>query len=387
MNFKCLLTDAGNAIAFTALVNGGNIEFSKVEIGSGKQPSAEQATTLAQKKIDGQFLSISKNDDNSATINFCFDNKNVTEQFNFTEFAIYAKYTASGSKSAESEVLYAYGYTLDETGETIPTFTNANSYVKENIFLTFKIGSPDSLIVNLGEYEDYANKAAFEKHTADIENPHKVTAKQVGLGNVENISINNAAPTFVEANKFENIISGEKASVLWGKVKKMFSELSQHMTNSDNPHGVIWSQIYKKSQIPLPISLGGTGETSISNFKKILNQDVVVDLKDKITLGANTFNLFGDGFWRQNNTAFIFATFQISKALGQDEECLLMTLPNEICPPQLLIVHGQTSIQTENPSCSIKINPDGKVMLYSFGIENFPANTFFRFQAIYPLNS
>lgn len=70
-----------------------------------------------------------------------------------------------------------------------------------------------------------ADKAEFESHTKNKNNPHGVTKTQVGLGNVPNVSTNDQTPTFVQAITRSNLVSGEKISVSLGKVMKWFADL------------------------------------------------------------------------------------------------------------------------------------------------------------------
>lgn len=51
------------------------------------------------------------------------------------------------------------------------------------------------------------------------------TKSEVGLGNVPNVSTNDQTPTFTEASTRANIASGEKLSVILGKIKKWFTDL------------------------------------------------------------------------------------------------------------------------------------------------------------------
>lgn len=67
-------------------------------------------------------------------------------------------------------------------------------------------------------------------HLVDFMNPHKVNKEQVGLGNVSNVTTNDQTPTYTEATKFENISSGEKLSIAFGKIQKAISTLISHMT-------------------------------------------------------------------------------------------------------------------------------------------------------------
>lgn len=62
-------------------------------------------------------------------------------------------------------------------------------------------------------------------HTGNTSNPHSVTKSQVGLDNVPNVSTNDQTPTFSQASSRANIASGEKLSVILGKIMKYFADL------------------------------------------------------------------------------------------------------------------------------------------------------------------
>lgn len=52
-----------------------------------------------------------------------------------------------------------------------------------------------------------------------------ITKSDVGLGSVPNVATNDHQPTFTEATNRGNIVSGETISVLFGKIKKFFTDL------------------------------------------------------------------------------------------------------------------------------------------------------------------
>lgn len=52
-----------------------------------------------------------------------------------------------------------------------------------------------------------------------------LTKENVGLSDVENVSTNEQTPTFTEASTRANITSGETLSTLFGKIKKLFTDL------------------------------------------------------------------------------------------------------------------------------------------------------------------
>ena len=77
-------------------------------------------------------------------------------------------------------------------------------------------------------YDSLGQKAAtsdLTTHVSDTANPHGVTKEQVGLGNVPNVATNDQTPTYTAATSRSSINSGEKLSVTLGKIKKWLSDL------------------------------------------------------------------------------------------------------------------------------------------------------------------
>ena len=69
-------------------------------------------------------------------------------------------------------------------------------------------------------------------HLSDNSNPHNVTAKDIGLENVPNVSTNDQTPTYSKASTRINLVSGEKLSVSMGKIMKWLSDIQSHAFNS-----------------------------------------------------------------------------------------------------------------------------------------------------------
>lgn len=253
MDFIPVMTEHGNQIAIQTLFESGDIEFTRIEIGSGRNSIPEKSTALNNPIINGQFLGCERKD-NSAILKFTFDNKLVTESFNWTEYGVWGKF--KNQMGQTEEVLYAYGCT-NETGDKIPAFVGGSSYMKDNLNMVVAVGNANNVSVYLGEYEDYLNKDDFNTHLHDESNPHNVTKEQVGLGNVENVSISDAVPLFDEevlnsptsdAQKYI-VQPGEKVAVLWAKTKRANSDLFSHMKNYKNPHNVTLEQLTGASSL------------------------------------------------------------------------------------------------------------------------------------------
>jgi len=73
-------------------------------------------------------------------------------------------------------------------------------------------------------YRGDRGKAAYD-HSQTTGNPHGTTKGDVGLSNVPNVSTNDQTPTFTQATARNNIASGEKLSVIFGKIQKFFNDL------------------------------------------------------------------------------------------------------------------------------------------------------------------
>jgi len=91
--------------------------------------------------------------------------------------------------------------------------------------------------------DEGALRASFEAHEARRDNPHEVTAEQLGLGNVPNVATNDQRPTFTEATGEPELESGEKFSDLLGKLARALKALWEHIHNRDNPHQVTKAQV------------------------------------------------------------------------------------------------------------------------------------------------
>lgn len=113
------------------------------------------------------------------------------------------------------------------TGET------GKIYIAEDTNKTYRwsgsVYAEISASLALGEtsstaYRGDRGKVAYD-HSQTTGNPHGTTKSDVGLSNVPNVSTNDQEPTFTEASTRNNIASGEKLSVILGKIQKFFNDL------------------------------------------------------------------------------------------------------------------------------------------------------------------
>ncbi|MBO5968597.1 MAG: hypothetical protein J6S14_08885 [Clostridia bacterium] len=93
-----------------------------------------------------------------------------------------------------------------------------------------------------GEGNDIIKKA-IESHIKDKENPHGVTKEQLGLEKVDNVGVNDMAPTYGDITALSTLVSGEKLNAAFPKIKLAITKLIEHMTNEKNPHKVKLSDL------------------------------------------------------------------------------------------------------------------------------------------------
>ena len=158
------------------------------------------------------------------------------------------------------------------------------------------------------DYTDLSNKPSINgvtltgnKTTSDL----GIDKTAVGLGNVPNVATNDQTPTFTEASTRNNIASGEKLSVILGKVQKFFNDLktvafsgsytdlSNKPENPNTFQGTIaeWNALstaekkaYDHASIPDSID----GVTFPANKVVMTGGGNVEDAIDEVTSGLNS---------------------------------------------------------------------------------------------------
>lgn len=83
-----------------------------------------------------------------------------------------------------------------------------------------------------GQAAEDAIRDTVNAHLNNKSNPHGVTKAQTGLGNVPNVSTNDQTPTFTQAATLANIASGEKLTVMLGKIAKALADFIAHKADT-----------------------------------------------------------------------------------------------------------------------------------------------------------
>lgn len=132
-------------------------------------------------------------------------------------------FSESSTYAVDDIVLYTTGLYKCHTAVTTP-----GSWTGSTNWQVYKLSEGGGGGGGTSSYNDLTNKPSINgvtlsgnKTTSDL----GIDKTAVGLGNVPNVSTNDQTPTFTEASTRNNIASGEKLSVILGKVQKFFNDL------------------------------------------------------------------------------------------------------------------------------------------------------------------
>lgn len=175
-----------------------------------------------------------------------------------------------------------HGVTKDQVGlgnvPNVATNDQTPTYTTESTVQ--KLTSGEKLSVAMGKIA--AAVLSLNIHLANKNNPHNVSATQVGLGNVPNVATNDQTPTYTQASNNTALSSGEKLSVAMGKIAKAINSLISHLADTNNPHNVTKSHvglsnvnntsdaekpISTATQAALDLKANSTDVTSLGNTK------------------------------------------------------------------------------------------------------------------------
>lgn len=210
-----ILTNSG-AVLMTQVAAGRTVIFTRVESGSGYSASPAVLQNVVDKKQD-MFLDEVIFENRQAVVKTTLSNVQLEEEYQLRQVGVYAKLEGD-----EADTLVIIGQQYN--GEKIPSYGNGIIQIEYDIAM--KISGTGNVTIE-GVGTGYVTKGQFLAHLSDNDNPHKVTAKQLGLENVPNVDTDDQTPTFTEAEERENIASKEKLSVLFGKIRKWFSDLKE----------------------------------------------------------------------------------------------------------------------------------------------------------------
>ena len=307
------LTAAGRNLLLRGL-SGENINFTKVQLGNGPAQNPEEATALINPLLTLEFTDITVGEA-YVTLSAGFNNSEITQGFHITELG----YFATDPDDETAEILYAIGNENEATADYVPD--NSSRILEMQCDNLIFIGDAEDVTAEIAGSLVYATKEEFDAHLANHSNPHAVTAEQVGLGNVPNVTTDNQTPSFTEATVAENINSGETLKIIFGKIKYAITRLTSHLANHSNPHAVTAEQVgaartahmHNANDINagvLPVQRGGTGQTTVEGLvDSLVAADAGDTLLDNLAAGSS-------GIAPIDTDYFIVSTHQSSQTVS-----------------------------------------------------------------------
>ena len=261
------LTDEGLAMIVRA-INGETVTFTKLVLGNGTPSDLDNVTEMANPLLEVSFTD-SETEDSYLLLTGEVSSADIDTSFYGKELGVYAKID-------DEEVLYAYRYT--ETADYYPA-SDSGRTLELTISVVVQVGTAENVTAILVSGDAYASKTDFDNHVDDTTNPHEVTKEQVGLGNVPNVATNDQTPTFTQASVRTNIVSGEKLTLMLGKIAKLFADFATHISAS-NPHSITPAKIgaspteheHSTADITsgtLSIARGGSGVPQVNSITNI----------------------------------------------------------------------------------------------------------------------
>lgn len=275
------ITDAGRALILRAIA-GETLTFTRLAIGSGfleDGQDQDELIRLIHEELSITPASLDKSQKGLLAITGDFTSADVKTDIVWRELGVYAQ----GEDGIE--LLYAYANDGDGAG-TLKAIT-PSSLVEEKITVIVEVDGVENVTAIYNPHVQYAEAVVLNGHMNNKKNPHGVTKDQVGLGNVPNKSPENVTVEFNEAIERANIVSGEKMSVMLGKIAKVITDTIAHITKtSGNPHRV------SKSDVGLGNVVNKTPSDMEIDFTEASeNKEELNGAKDLFS-GSTAFTLF-----------------------------------------------------------------------------------------------
>lgn len=207
-----ILTNDGAAL-MTRAVTGKNLIFTRAETGKGysSSPAILKSVIGRQQELDLSVV----HEGSDVRISCFLTNRQLEEGYVMKQIGVYGRL-----EEDETETLVIVGQ--EYSGEMIHPY--ADGEAEYEFVILMKASGTSTIIVESGA-GSLVTKRELNGHVARMDNPHGVTAEQIGLGKVQNVAPKDMMTEFEEAEERENIESGEKHPVLFGKIRRWLSDL------------------------------------------------------------------------------------------------------------------------------------------------------------------
>lgn len=271
---KIHLTTAGKEhLAQCLAVPERKTNFVKIAYGNGEN-AGEDAVRLSNQVVEMPLTDIKRINNEFVEITSLLNNadpEKVPSSFRATELGVFIE----DPEDENETILFGYGYEPPEEAVFIKAVTNHAFTTTEKVMVY--VGENENVTAIINDDGTAEIVQALTDHVEDKDNPHEVTKNQVGLGLVPNVTTNDQTPTFVEAEKDEELKSGEKLTILFGKLAKIVKTVIAHISDKKNPHGITADSIgaaekkhlHSAKDITtgvLDVERGGTGVSSYGHL-------------------------------------------------------------------------------------------------------------------------
>lgn len=328
MTIEPMLTNAGISLLLRAIA-GEEIIFTRFACGKGDVPSNPTLLTdLVDRVMDFGCDEPDESESGYIKIPGSFSSSDVETDFQWRETGLYCK--ADGD---DDDVLYAYCH----YGTGTEIVANDSVLTEQQVIMIVAIGTASHVTVQISASALYASKEDFEEHIA-ARNPHGTTKGDVGLGSVPNVATNDQTPTYTAPGSVTELVSGEKLSVAFGKIKAAITALIAHLASRNNPHGVTLAQVGGAAASHthaagaiisgiLSPSRGGTGVSSIDNLARELQEPLMTPR----TYSQDLNDLDPGIVWVDSNAQHL-PTGQVEGFVITIETAIVSLMPSDATP-------------------------------------------------------
>lgn len=226
------LTNAGKQILLQAMAGNAALRFLSIQLGNGAD-ATRSATALSNPMMTLEITGYEATED-GLTLEAAYSGQDVEVTFYATELGVLVE----DPEVEGGTVLYAYQYTPLVTAARVHSGQELDT--ETQMFVDVYVGDAEAVEVVLARPGENVTRTEFETFADRRDNPHNVTAEQVGLGKVQNAEPENTTVKFtlVPPNgEIKNIESGERLGVSMGKIRRVFQAVLQHFSRQ-NPHEI-----------------------------------------------------------------------------------------------------------------------------------------------------
>ena len=270
--------------------------------------------------------------------------------------------------------------TIQKNGTNVQTFTaNSNSNKTANITVPTKTSelTNDSGFITDAGVTGVKGSAESTYRTGNV----NLSKTNVGLGNVPNVTTNNQTPTFAQASTRDNLVSGEKLSVLFGKIMKWFADLKTVAFSGAYSDLTGTPTIPTVNNATLTIQKNGTTvKTFTANASSNVTCNITVPTKTSEITNDSSYIADSNQYGSAITSASGLSTSGIPFKIGSHVFCnltsgtsfgdgaVLGTLPSEYRPSAERSIAGGGCVADSNLStipCYFTVKTNGQIVIHT----------------------